>query len=213
MNTTVCPALFTSSHLPCPGSRDGGGCIVERCGYARKILESIHLIRLGARVGLVGQLTGLEKKTLKRIYRQLTERPSPCGQLPFSDTWFLKNDRRLFHVNLIWYLHQRLVRPGASPAHRLIDIFEVYTQLAQAPMLDLTRTAFAIQLFTTGLWTEHRCSFCETPFPAPVDSNQTTCPGCRLYFRHRCRHCNTALSPKSRGIRRKRCPQCGSVLD
>jgi len=213
MNTTVCPALFTSSPLPCPGSRGGGGCIVERCDYARKILESIHLIRLGARVGLAGQLTGLEKKTLKRIYRQLTERPSPCGQLPFSDTWFLKNDRRLFHVNLIWYLHQRLVRPDASPARRLIGIFEVYIQLAQAPMLDLTRTAFAIQLFTTGLWTEHWCSFCETCFPAPVESNQTTCPGCRLYFRHRCQHCGSPLSPKSRGIRRKRCPQCSGALD
>jgi len=213
MNTTICPALLTSSPLPCPGSRNGDGCIVERCDYARKILESIHLIRLGARVGLAGQLTGLEKKTLKRIYRQLTGRPSPCGQLPFSDTWFIKNDRRLFHVNLIWYLHRRLVRPDASPARRLIDIFEVYTQLAQTPMLDLTRTAFAIQLFTTGLWTEHRCSFCETLFPAPVDSNQATCPGCRLHFRHRCRHCNAALSPKSRGVRRKTCPQCGDALD
>jgi len=213
MNTTVCPALLTSSPLPCPGSRDGGGCIVERCDYARKILESIHLIRLGARVGLAGQLTGLEKKTLKRIYRQLTGRPSPSGQLPFSDAWFLKNDRRLFHVNLIWYLHQRLVQPDISPAHHLIDIFEVYTQLAQAPMLDLTRTVFAIQLFTTGLWPEHRCSFCGMAFPAPVDSNQTTCPGCRLYFRHRCQHCGSSLSPKSRGVRRKRCPQCDGAFD
>lgn len=212
MNTTHCAALFDSNLRTCPGSRCGNACPVERCDYARKIQESIHLIRLGARVGLAGQLTGLEKKTLKRLYRQLIGRPSPSGQLPYSDTRLLENDRLQFHANLIWYLHRRLTRPDGTPARLLIDVFEVYTQMARAPMLDLNRTAFAVQLFTTGLWTEHHCSFCETPFPAPVESSQTTCPGCRLYFRYRCKHCGTALTPKSRGIRRKRCPQCGGSL-
>jgi len=213
MNTTICPALLTSGPLPCPGSRDGGGCIVERCDYARKILESIHLIRLGARVGLVGQLTGLEKKTLKRIYRQLMGRPSPSGQLPFSDTWFLENDQRLFHANLVWYLHRCLNRRGGNPARLLIDIFEVYTHLAQESMLDLTRTAFAIRLFTTGLWNEHQCSFCGMAFPAPADSNQTTCPSCQLYHRHRCPHCHTPFVPQSRGRRRGTCGHCGTALN
>jgi hypothetical protein len=198
MNSPICPPLLTSAPPPCPVNQAGAGCIVERCDY----LESIHLIRLGARIGLPGQLTGLGKKPLKRIYRQRMGKPAAGGQLPFSDNWFLQNDRRLFHLNLIWYLHRRLNRPDYTPARRLIDIFEVYTQLAQAPMLDLNRTAFAIQLFTTGLWTERHCSYCETPFPAPMENNQTTCPGCRLYFRYRCRHCNAPLSPKSRRVQR-----------
>ncbi|MCP4287200.1 MAG: hypothetical protein GY792_22610 [Gammaproteobacteria bacterium] len=212
MNRTHCATSLHSNLMPCPGNRSGDTCPVERCDYARKILESIHLIRLGARVGLAGQLTGLEKKTLKRLYRELMGRPSPSGQLPYSDTWLLENDRYQFHANLIWYLHRRLNRPECSPARILIDVFEVYIQMAREPRLDLTRTAFVIQLFTTGLWNKHRCSLCQTAFPAPVDSNQTRCPGCRLYFRHRCQHCGTALSPKSRGVRRKRCPQCGVGL-
>ena len=212
MNRTYCPALFDLNLMPCPGNRCGDACPVERCDYARKIQESIHLIRLGARVGLAGQLTGLEKKTLKRLYRELIGRPSPSGQLPYSDTWLLENDRYQFHANLIWYLHRRMNCRACSPARILIDVFEVYTQMAREPRLNLTRTAFVIQLFSTGLWNEHRCSLCRTAFPAPVDSNPTACPACRLYYRHRCHRCNAPLSPKSRGVRRKRCIHCGEEL-
>jgi hypothetical protein len=119
MNTTHYPALCDSvtKGYPCPARSDEGDCPVERCDYARKIQESIYLIRLGARVGLAGQLTGLEKKTLKRIYRELMGRASPSGQLPYSDTWLLENDRYQFHANLIWYLHRRLnIRSTARPA-------------------------------------------------------------------------------------------------
>ena len=212
MITTHCTARFNSNLMHCPGSEGNRDCPVDLCDYARKILESIHLIRLGARVGLVGQLTGMEKKTLKRLYRQLNGKPSPSGQLPYSDTWLLENDRYQFHANLIWNLFHRLKNSEHSAARILIDVFEVYIQMAREPRLNLTRTAFVLRLFITGLWNEHRCSFCETIFPVPVDGNQITCPGCRLYFRHRCQHCSTALSPKSRGARRKRCLHCGGAL-
>ena len=213
MNTALCPAASASGWPPCTEGSSRGVCDVERCTYAIRIFDSIHLIRLGARVSLAEKLTGLEKKTLKRIYRQLRGCPSPPGQLPFSDAWFLENDQRQFHTTLVWHLHRRLSQSGRRPARILVDVFEVYTRLTREPMLNLTRTAFAIQLFSSGLWNEHRCSFCDTAFPAPVESRQTACPGCRLYFRYRCRHCGAALSPKSRGIRRKRCPQCGGALD
>ncbi|MBL3598393.1 MAG: hypothetical protein JMN25_00820 [gamma proteobacterium endosymbiont of Lamellibrachia anaximandri] len=212
MNMTTCPALFTSNLPSCAENQGGGDCIVERCGYARKILESIHLIGLGARIGLASHLTGLEKKTLKRIYRQLMGRSSPSGQLPFSDTWFLENEQRLFHATLVWQLHRRLCRPDCSPARLLIDIFEVYTQLVQEPVLNLARTSFAIQLFTTGLWSEHQCSFCGMAFPAPADSKQTICPACQLYHRHRCSHCHAPLVAQSRGRRRTACGHCGNSL-
>ena len=212
MNTARCPALFDSGLSPCPGNGSNNVCPVERCRYARKIQESIQLIRLGARVGLAGQLTGLEKKTLKRLYRQLIGQPSPSGQLPYSDTWLLGNDRLQFHANLIWNLHRRLNYPERSPARILIDVFEVYQQMTREPRLNLTRTAFVLQMFNSGLWSEHRCLLCRTAFPAPVDSNQNTCPGCRLYFKHRCHRCNAPLMPKTRGVKRKTCSHCGGAL-
>jgi len=212
MRASHCPALLHASPSPCPRTITGERCVVERCDDARRILEAMQLIRLGARAALVSLLTGLARKTVKRMYREYHGRPSPAGQMPFSDTWLLENDQRLWHVMLIWYLYQRLNRPACSPAHLLIDVFEVYRELARTPLLDLARTAFVIQRFTSGLWTEHTCTFCELTFPAPAESNQTTCPNCRRYFRYRCPHCGAPQPLKGRKIQRMVCGRCGGVL-
>ena len=212
MNVNHCPALLHASPLPHPDGMDGEPCRVERCNYARRILESMQLMRLGARASLVCLWTGLERKTVKRMYREYHGRPSPAGQLPFSDAWLLENDHRLLQVMLIWHLYRRLNRVACSPARILIDVFEVYRELARTPLLDLARTAFVIQRFIAGVWTEHACTFCELTFPAPAECNQAICPGCRCYFRYRCPHC-ASRSPKGRGTRGGEiCNQCGEVL-
>ena len=213
MNATHCPTRLHTHFPPCPRAIPGDRCAVERCDYARRILEAMQLMRLGARASLVSLFTGLARKTVKRMYREYHGRPSPAGQLPFSDAWLLENDQRLLQVMLIWHLYRRLNRPICSPARILIDVYEVYRELTRTPLLDLARTAVVIQRFTAGLWTEHACTFCELTFPAPAECNQTICPGCRCYFRYRCPHC-ASRSPKGRGTRGGEiCNQCGGVLD
>ena len=214
MNATHCPARLHTHLPPCPRAMPGNRCAVVRCDDAGRILEAMQLIRLGARASLVSLLTGLARKTVKRMYRECHGRPSPAGQLPSSDAWLLENDQRLWHAMLIWHLYRRMNRPACSLARLVIDIFEVYTQLARTPLLDLARTAFILQLFAAGLWTERACTFCELTFPAPAKCNETTCPGCRCYFRYRCPHCGASRSPKGRGTRGGEiCNQCGGVLD
>ncbi len=102
MDTSTCPllALPLSSH--CPGQADPAGCSIALCAYATTIQESIHLIRLGARAGHVSQLTQLDKTTAKRLYQQLCGKPSPPGQMPFTDTWYRENDRRMLQATLFW---------------------------------------------------------------------------------------------------------------
>ena len=182
------------------------------CQYVRQVQAAICLIRLGARASVAGQLTGLEKKTTKRLYQQLMGEPSPPGQLPYSDNWFLRNDRRQFHITLIWHLYHRFAPRTGSRAWVLIDTFETYLQWVQEPLLDLHRTAHAIQLFTSGLWVAHCCRVCNLVFPAPLDNNQHTCPCCRQYQWHLCKRCGLELSLKLHGVGRRRCPGCGSSL-
>ena len=212
MNARHCPAQSQMCLVPCPRAMSGERCAVARCDDAGRVLESMQLMRLGARAAPVSLLTGLERKTAKRMYREYHGRPSPAGQLPFSDAWLLENDHRLVQVMLIRHLYRRLNRVACSPARLLIDVYEVYQELARTPLLDLARTAVVIQLFAAGLWTERACTFCELTFPAPAKCNETSCPGCRCYFRYRCPHCGASRSPKGRGIRGRLCKQCGGVL-
>ena len=84
----------------------------ELCIQTQAALEAIRLTQLGARAGLVAQLTGLEKAVANRLYRQLHGRPSPPGQLPFTDSWYLKQDRRMLQATLVWHLSQRFALIG-----------------------------------------------------------------------------------------------------
>jgi hypothetical protein len=89
-------------------------CDADLCIETRAAQEAIRLTRLGARAGLVSQLTGLEKTVANRLYRQLHGRPSPPGQLPFSDAWYLRQDRRMAQATLVWQLSRRLAREQAT---------------------------------------------------------------------------------------------------
>lgn len=213
MKSVTSPALCPSNRLQGAGRVGTGNSGIDLCDYATKLMEAAQLIRLGARAGLALRLTGLEKKLVKRLYRQIIGHPSPPGQVPFTDTWYRDDDRRMLEAALVWHLHRRLQRTECSPARLLIDVFETYRHLVPAPLLDITRAFFVLELVTTKTWAKCRCEFCGMTYVDPVPRTSSACPGCRLYFRHRCHQCGSRLVPKSKGRRRSTCSHCGSKLD
>ncbi len=188
---------------------DGAGtCTVELCRQTRRAQEAIRLTQLGARAGLVARLTGLEKAVANRLYRQLHGRPSPPGQLPFTDSWYRKQDRRMLQATVVWHLSQRFARLVASPAQRLIDVYESYRWLVAEPVLDITRVAFVPHLVAMENWQVQTCGLCDTRYVVPTGSLGTTCWGCRLYLRHHCRQCGAPLTVRPQGRHREVCNAC-----
>lgn len=183
-------------------------CNADLCQQAARMHEAVELVELGGRAGLVSHITGIEKTAIKRLCRQLRGTPSPPGQAPFSDAWFLENDLRMLHATIVWRLHKQLMQTGRGKARVLIDVYTSYLRLVHRPILDLTHAAFVPNLLTLRIWEERACDYCNGPYLAPVVSNDNECPGCRLYHRHRCRVCGGAISAQRRGRRRHICEQC-----
>ncbi len=183
MNPTRSP--HASLAAPCPRTADCSRCAVTLCAQSSRVQDAVRLIQLGARAGLVHQLTGLGKATANRLYLQWHQTPSPSGQRPFTDAWYRKDDRRMLQASLIWRLHRRLSRSSSHPARTLIQVFEAYLLLVPEPRLDLTRAEYVPRLVAMGTWQEQTCEYCGLSYPAPVENNGTACPGCRLYYRHR----------------------------
>ncbi len=181
---------------------------VELCVYATRAKEAIRLVELGARAGLVCQLTGLEKSVVHRLVRQLRGSPTAPGQTPFTDAWYREDSRRMLQASVVWRLHQRLARTGRSAARVLIDVYESYRCIVRQPLLDMTRVAFVPRLLAMQIWHERRCTHCRTRYVTSVVGRETACPGCRLYYRHRCRGCGAPLAAPGRGRRRERCASC-----
>lgn len=183
-------------------------CNTDFCRQVVRMYEAVELIQLGGRAGLVSHITGVEKKAVKRLCRQLRGTPSPPGQSPFSDAWFLENDLRIMHATVVWRLHKQLARTGRGKARVLIDVYTSYLRLVRRPVLDLTHAAFVPSLLDMNMWEQRACEYCHGPYLAPVVSIDNECPGCRLYHRHRCRGCGGPIDAKPRGRRRRTCERC-----
>lgn len=182
---------------------------IPACAHALAILDATRLTQLGARAGLVSQFTGIEKAVANRLHRQIHGRPSPPGQAPFTDDWYVKNDQRMLHAAVVWRLHGDIIHRDASAARRLIDLYEGYRLSVSAPLIDIVHAAFVPSLLNMGIWREDQCDLCALSYIRPIADDGTLCPGCRLYQRYRCPACGRRAEGMRKGRRRDHCPCCG----
>lgn len=181
---------------------------VDLYSQGQNAFDAINLIELGARATLVQQLTGLERKVIKRLYFQLWGKASPAGPMPFSDSWYLKDPKRMLHATLVWRLHKSASSTGRTQARILIDIYTSYQSLVTESLLCLARVSFIPDLMAMNIWYECKCTHCNVRYLTSIDQPETTCPGCTLYFRHRCRQCEGAIEATRQGRYRKSCDAC-----
>lgn len=181
---------------------------IEVLNDAQNAIDAVRLVQLGARSALVCQLTGLGKKVVGRLYQPLTGMPSPPGQIPFTDTWYLKSNRRMLDANLVWRLFHQLEHAEQSVATSLIQVYEAYLEISEEPALSLTRAFFVPRLVTMHLWHQQACDYCAMPFIAPLEHDGATCPACIEYFNHRCRGCGIAMKYRTAGRRKAVCSNC-----
>ncbi|MEW7984628.1 MAG: FlhC family transcriptional regulator [Candidatus Thiodiazotropha endolucinida] len=181
---------------------------IDVVNQARHTLEAVHLVKLGARASLVCKLTGLTKKVVSGLYPQLTGMSSPPGQVPFTDTWYLKSNRRLLHANLVWRLFQHLENIQRTAAKVLIHVYEAYMGIVDTPLLNLTRAFFVPRLVRIKAWYEQTCDHCSMSYIGPPGNTGSTCPACTEYFNHRCRSCGAALEYRPMGRRKVVCSEC-----
>ena len=205
--THLLPFLFFIP--PCGADKDCKLCEVKPCADATRIHDAVRLIQAGARATLVCQLTELPKKLVKRMYTMLQGHPSPRGQMPFTDAWYLENDLRMLHATLVWQLHKRIARTNRSEARVMLEVYAVYRCIVNKPQLNLTRTVLVLRLVSMALWQERQCRYCGNVFLAPADEKQDiACPGCRLYHRYRCYRCGSAFDAHAMGRPRTVCSHC-----
>ena len=181
---------------------------IEIVTQARNTLDAIQLVRMGARAALVCQLTGLTKTVVSRLYPLLTGMPSPAGQAPFTDTWYLRSNRRMLHANVVWRLYQHLENIGRSTSSVLIHVYEAYAEIMDAPLMTLSHAFFVPRLVSIHTWYVQSCDHCRNSYIGPLRNDGSTCPACAEYFNHRCRNCGMVIQFRSPGRKKTVCSQC-----
>ena len=210
MNIQSPKTLPLSSPFHCGTERSCTDCGVKLCRDTLVVQAAVKLIEAGARATLVRQVTQLPTKMVKRLFLMLTGHASPRGQMPFTDTWYRENERRMLHATIVWQLYRHMnARENMHFSHVLLDVYHAYLCLVSTPLLDITRTFFVLRLVSMKLFAERVCPECKKPFLAPADEQEGKhCSGCRLYFRFRCPQCKAPFNAKTVGRPRTVCDQC-----
>lgn len=207
--TTPHLTISKGIHPACYGEKNCQACEIQPCRYACQTHEAISLIQAGARAPQVIHLTSLPDKYIKRLYKLVRGKASPRGMAPYSDAWFLENERRAIHATVVWQLYKQRQACKPSGSRTLLDVQRLYHFHVQEILLDFTHIVTALQLMNTHIWHEIRCQICQLTFIGPSDDpTYHTCPSCKLYHRFRCRFCGVRLEPYQQGRPKTQCGEC-----
>ena len=125
---------------------------------AGAVESAAELIRLGARMQVLENMTPMPREKLLRLYKEIRGEAPPRGMLPFSTEWFLEwqpamhSALYLTHRNEVKRLGARKigVSTTGSPFWHLATAYKVYLESVKAcslePVLTLTR-AWSLERF------------------------------------------------------------------
>ena len=156
-------------------------CHADLCIQTSAAQDAIRLTQLGARAGLVvpahrpGE-DGRQPPLSPAARETLTARAAALHRQLVSQAGPADGCRPLWSGTC----PSASPVPDASPAQRLIDVYESYRWLEPEPLLDITRVAFVPHLVAVQDWQAQTCSQCGIQYLLPRGSVGNTCWGCRL---------------------------------
>lgn len=125
---------------------------------AKAVESAAELIRLGARMQVLENMTPMPREKLLRLYKEIRGEAPPRGMLPFSTEWFLEwqpamhSALYLTHRNEVRRLdaRRRGVVTEGNPLWHMPTAYKVYLESVKAcglePVLTLTR-AWSLERF------------------------------------------------------------------
>jgi len=132
---------------------------------AKEIRLAIELIHFGARLQLLELETSISRERLLKLYKELKGVSPPKGMLPFSTDWFITWQPNI-HSSIFINIHQYLLEhAGISRIESVLKAYQLYLEqvqsdLAEEPVLSLTRAWTLVRFFESKMLKLTGCSKC-----------------------------------------------------
>lgn len=143
---------------------------------ARVVEAAAELIRLGARMQVLENMTPMPREKLLRLYKEIKGEAPPRGMLPFSTEWFLEwqpamhSALYLTHRNEVKRLSGSVgvERAAATPLWHMPISYRAYLDSVKAcglePVLTLTRAWSLERFLGSKMLKEVACRRCSGVF-------------------------------------------------
>jgi flagellar transcriptional activator FlhC len=135
----------------------------------RQIHLAIEMIELGVRLQVLQTETGLSRRRLINLYKEIHGESPPKGMLPFSTDWYttwLPN----IHSSLFYNIYLSLLAyPGKERIHTIVNAYRLYLDQImydhkEKPVLGLTRAWMLVRFFEGRMMKLSTCSRCQGDF-------------------------------------------------
>jgi flagellar transcriptional activator FlhC len=136
---------------------------------AQEIQLAIELIKLGARLQLLGSETSISRERLLSLYKELKGISPPKGMLPFSTDWFITWQPNI-HASLFLNIHQYLVEHAhINGIEAIMKAYRLYLEQVEVEengeaVLSLTRAWTLVRFFECNMLTTQHCQECSGKF-------------------------------------------------
>lgn len=130
----------------------------------RQIQRAVRLIMLGARPQVLEAETKLPYERLLKLYKEVSGKSPPKGQLPFSTDWFLTWQPNV-HASLFLNIYEYLQKAAElEQIDAVIKAFELYlaelSSTGVESMLSITRAWRLVKFVDSGMLTLTPCAKC-----------------------------------------------------
>lgn len=130
---------------------------------------AIELINFGARMQVLESETGLSRRKLLKLYKELKGCSPSKGMLPFSADWYMaweQNIHASIFYNIYCFLKQSI---EGRTVELMLKAYRIYLGhgLADAdekPVLELTRAWTLLRFIDGGMLKQTECSGCKGKF-------------------------------------------------
>lgn len=135
----------------------------------RQISLAIEMIQLGARLQVLQTETGISRRRLINLYKEIHGQSPPRGMLPFSTDWYVTWLPNI-HSSLFYNIYLSLsASPGRERMQSVVSAYRLY--LDQVPLgddgkavLGLTRAWMLVRFFESDMMTLSTCQRCHGSF-------------------------------------------------
>ena len=146
---------------------------------------AMELISFGARMQVLEIETGLSRRRLLKLYKELKGCSPPKGMLPFSTDWYMAWEQNI-HSSLFYTIYRYMLKTESGrPVEIMLKAYRLYLEnglcdVNKEPVLGLTRAWTLLRYIDSKMISHTQCCSCGGVFiTTPENTNNIyTCSLC-----------------------------------
>jgi flagellar transcriptional activator FlhC len=124
---------------------------------------AIEIVKLGGRAATIEAVTGVNRRVASKLHREITNKPSPGGLLPWDPLWVVRSPTNCLHSSYFYRVFHEIGSLSQLPEKNKIFLasYKLYRdKFGQGALVDIDRAWHIHLQVNSGLVNLRQCQVC-----------------------------------------------------